>query len=265
MNSKFITSLTAVAAAATTVFSATSPASAFSWGGWTNPTPTVQSKTTAPQDFRNLFSTFDAAVQQERLAVANPLVRALDISNLRLKSDHDVKVYFINEGAGYKNQLAYESTNGSSYQKGMVFANASGYDTILPDGDGPLYKGDFVSLGNISAGSQLNFWLKANGYYGGQHIYGADQAANPDGLQHVVSYLYNNRYLLIGFEDLYGDLWATGGLNERSDRDFNDTVFVVDVGVGNVVGVPEPSLMVGMLGMGTASLLSRRRRQSEKA
>jgi hypothetical protein len=74
---------------------------------------------------------------------------------------------------------------------------------------------------------------------------------------------------MIGFEDLYGGLGATGTdlatgrSNERSDRDFNDSIFVVDIGEANVkslTGVPEPATTTALIGLGAVSLLKLRRR-----
>jgi hypothetical protein len=62
-------------------------------------------------------------------------------------------------------------------------------------------------------------------------------------------------YLVLGFEDLFG-----GG-----DRDFNDLLFVVDIGginVAELTATPEPATMASMgafLGLGWALL---RRRQA---
>ena len=71
---------------------------------------------------------------------------------------------------------------------------------------------------------------------------------NADGINHVVAFAYvmaNSPYLIIGFEDLVG-----GG-----DRDFNDILFAVDIGIANVkdlTATPEPALaltMVTLLGL----------------
>lgn len=58
-------------------------------------------------------------------------------------------------------------------------------------------------------------------------------------LTKLLAYAYRN-YGVLGFEDLYGGLGAsgtdplTGKRNEYSDRDFNDVVMAVDIGAANI-------------------------------
>ena len=64
-------------------------------------------------------------------------------------------------------------------------------------------------------------------------------------------------YLLMGFEDL-----RNGG-----DKDYNDAMFVVDFGEGNltneiVQAVPEASNLAAILGVTSAGLMLRRRRRN---
>ena len=52
----------------------------------------------------------------------------------------------------------------------------------------------------------------------------ADQHLNVDGLQHMVAFIIpDSRYVLLGFEDI-----IDGG-----DLDYNDCLFVVDIGQEN--------------------------------
>ncbi len=63
-------------------------------------------------------------------------------------------------------------------------------------------------------------------------------------------------YLLLGFEDIIG-----GG-----DLDFNDAVFVVDFGKGNLTqAVPEPGTMAALLGVTGAGVWMRRRKKQASA
>jgi hypothetical protein len=220
---------------------------------------------------------FDAApfqkfVQAERVALPNAGQFKLDPTKLKLKYDHNVSAYFINEGAGYRNQLAYEST-GATNQTGLMFKDISceGAGCVGAWGGNALKLGDGVNIGTLKGGSQLDFFLRADGLNRGSNanVFGTKTTSNQDGLQHVVAYAYKN-YLLMGFEDLYGDLNATGGKNERSDRDFNDAIFVVDIGEQNVKelinptqSTPEPSAILSLAGLGAAGLLGLRRRQSQ--
>ncbi|MEM8830022.1 MAG: Ig-like domain-containing protein [Cyanobacteria bacterium P01_G01_bin.19] len=134
----------------------------------------------------------------------------------------DLKIYFIHEGAGYKNQLKLTMTGGT-YEEGLVFVDGS-----QGGGSNQLRKGDYVNVGDVAAGTTLDFALLANGYGRTNfHTYYADIDRNPDGLQHVMAYDYQG-YLILAWEDLYN-----GG-----DKDYNDIVFAVDIGETNLERIP---------------------------
>jgi hypothetical protein len=102
---------------------------------------------------------------------------------------------------------------------------------------------------------------------------------NIDGLQHAVGYGIGD-FLLLGKEDLYGDLWAkgqdakTGKWNENSDRDFNDVVVAVKLGEKNIsrlvkesnsvksASTPEPTAALPMVVIGAFGLMGLRRRKA---
>ena len=188
----------------------------------------------------------DALGERETLNDVSSI--ALDPSKLKLNTTSDVRVYFIGEGAGYHNTLGI-NTDGVGTNVGnpqLVFPDASSRNSSFANGDKtmglrtnslPLLPGDFVDVGSFGGGTQLDFFLIANGANGGSYVYTAHEDANPDGIQHTVSFaIEGSPYLLIGFEDLYG-----GG-----DRDFNDILFAVDIGAHNVAHLanPEPSTML---------------------
>ncbi|MBI4781270.1 MAG: DUF4114 domain-containing protein [Oscillatoriophycideae cyanobacterium NC_groundwater_1537_Pr4_S-0.65um_50_18] len=257
MNIKFLTGLLAAVAMTGSLLEA-APASAFSWNNSWTQSPILSKAQTGFDD-----TPFQAFVQPERMEMVNVGQLLLDPTKLKLKADYEVKVHFINEGASYRNQLAYEAT-GTTNRTGLIFNDTS---------DDVLGYGDRVNLGLLTAGTQLDFWLRADGKNRGDsaNIFGTKTTSNADQLQHVFASSYKN-YLVLGFEDLYGALGAwgqdpnTGLWNESSDRDFNDAVFVVDLGEENIkalnaAAVPEPSITLGLLGMGAAGLTSLRRRQ----
>ncbi|WP_062287027.1 DUF4114 domain-containing protein [Nostoc piscinale] len=213
------------------------------------------------QNFLSILPQFQALVQKEGVAIAADKVKAqkVDFSQLFLKQKHNVRVWFLNEGAAYKNQLAYESIRGDKYDNGMIFENVSCNSTKNKcekgDKNGVLDIGDFVDLGSFKASTQLNFLLKADGYSTKPQngdIYGADPTLNPDGLQHLMGWKIGN-YLMMGFEDL-----RNGG-----DKDYNDAVFVIDFGKDNLKAsaVPEPSATLPILGLGALGMLKLRRRR----
>lgn len=189
---------------------------------------------------------------------------ALDPSKLVLASDSTARVYFVGEGAGYRNTLGLSTTGGGplSSDAALIFPNASsatgfaGSGSLLRSSNEPLVAGDFVDLGAFTAGTKLDFFLIANGASGGRDFFSTEQSINMDGIVHAVSIAPNgSAYLLIGFEDL-----KNGG-----DRDFNDLVFAVEIvssGSQSIVGLgaPEPSLAIGALLSGVALLGFSRRR-----
>lgn len=275
MKLNLFTALIAATATLTGLVSKVETASAtgFNWNSsWTQSTIPIYSKSQTGFD----DAPFQQFVQAESIVLPNSGQFKLDANQLNLKYDHDVSVYFINEGAGYRNQLAFEAT-GTTNNSGLLFNDISceGAGCVGGWGGNTLKLGDGVKLGNVTAGTQLDFWLRADGLNRGNsaNIFGTDTASNADGLQHAVAYAYNN-YILLAFEDLYGGLHAsgvdskTGKSNEGSDRDFNDVVVVLDIGEANVkaligASVPEPSVTLSMFAVGAVGMFGlRRRRQS---
>ena len=273
MIKKKLTGLFAAAAAITSVFSAVAPASAatFSWENLQ--TYDVKDKSTDDSGFQSRIPQFQQYVQQEGIAIPEDKLNKLDPSKLSLKRDDNIRVWFLNEGASYKDQLGYEAINGSQYQKGLVFdniscnsSNSANSACQLGENSGVLDIGDYVDLGKISGGTQLNFFLKADGFNNPNgNVYGADPTQNPDNLDHIVAYEVDD-YLLLGFEDLYGPQGSTadGNGNLVSDRDFNDVVFLVDFGRDNITTVPEPASAIALVGVGAVGILKLRRRRQNK-
>ena len=231
MTTKFFQTLIASAVAVSGAISAANPAAAFDV---------------------NLFSQF---VQTEFEALDPDFVadHQLDPTKLDLIYDHDVKVHFISEGAGYRNTLGV-TTTGETEMNQLLFDDitcltsaCSTYTGYRDSGskpvlDGGLEAGETVGLGTVAAGTNLDFWLGQNAF--GRTNYNTwygDASKNSDGLQHLMAYEFEN-YLVLAWEDL------TGG----GDKDYNDVVFAVDVGEGNLnhirknsASVPEPATTTG--------------------
>lgn len=216
----------------------------------------------------------------ERNAIDNISGIALDTSELKLEYDAEVRAYFIGEGAGYHNTLGFFTTpydpeaGIASTDAKLIFPDASSSVSYLDTGNTggnrtsstPLLVGDFVDMGNLTAGTNINPFLISNGANGGQNVYTAFPDLNSDGIQHfislTVSAVEDSPYLLIGIEDLHG-----GG-----DRDYNDLVFVLDIGEANVAElvastVPLPSSVVALIGasLGWVSLSRKRRNEAEES
>ncbi|PAX51099.1 DUF4114 domain-containing protein [Brunnivagina elsteri] len=257
------------------------------------PSPAIQSRDTAPDYFKNNLQNMKDFVGKEARQLDLKTINAqkVDLSNFVLKYQHDVNVFFLGETAGgYRNRLDYKSIFNGNTNTGKLFgdtscsttdsiANFSSFCANPNDAiagrsktDSPLKVGDWVSIGNQKAGTQLDFLLHSNDINGGisgtnvktgqantKGVWSLNDALNPDGLQHAMAYYYND-LLVVGFEDLWG-----GG-----DKDYNDTVFVIDVGKDNaralagITSVPEPSGVAALLGVGAIGFLKLRRRSSLK-
>jgi len=174
---------------------------------------------------------------------------SLDPSKLVLAADATVRVYFLSEGAGYRNSLGISTTGKGPLGEdaALIFpdaSSASGYGgskSVVRTSSEPLAAGDFVDLGKYNAGTSLDFFLIANGASGGTNYFSTDLSLNRDGIVHSVSLAPDgSAYLIIGFEDLLG-----GG-----DKDYNDLLFAVEIGKLNVsslagLSAPEPTLALG--------------------
>jgi hypothetical protein len=192
----------------------------------------------------------------------------LDPTKLRLSVDSTARVYFLGEGAGYRNTLGFNTleagqptpTTSLTKTAQLIFPDASStvstFDpaaSVKRTASAPLLPGDFVDLGKFSAGTTLDFFLIANGAGGGKDIWTAPASRNSDKLTHVVAFaLPSSPYLIVSFEDLAG-----GG-----DRDYNDVAFAVDIGAINVqrlLSTPEPAAWMSLLALGLLAALYRRR------
>lgn len=219
--------------------------------------------------------TFQTEVLPEMLDLANKSLSetktvknfnaiSLDPSKMVLAEDSTVRVYFLSEGAGYKNSLGISTTGQGPLGEdaALIFPDASspsgfgGSGALVRTSKEPMAAGDFVDLGTYKSGTSLDFFLIANGAAGGSDFYSTDLSLNRDGIVHAVSLATNgSAYLIIGFEDMKG-----GG-----DKDYNDLLFAVEIGRANVtnlvnLGAPEPSLALGSLvALAGMAALSRRR------
>ena len=150
----------------------------------------------------------------------------LDASRLFLRtpSDRPIRIYFLAEGAGYHNTVGFCWTAAGSPQRGpatVLFPDASIKSGKQRTTWEPLKCGDFVEIGVGDRGYQLDFFLISDAVNGGQQWLWNDPRENSDSLQHVVAFLLpGTPYVLLGFEDIIG-----GG-----DLDYNDALFVVDIG-----------------------------------
>ncbi|KPQ37197.1 MAG: protein with domain of unknown function DUF4114 [Phormidesmis priestleyi Ana] len=215
----------------------------------------------------DLLTTFSSFVQAEGVAFDEIALPKLDAASLFWDgSTNHVEVFFIDEGARFKNQLLF-SANNSPLE--TIFDNVSSQHSTFSESDGVLALGEGRKLSPFSGPTQLSFFIRSDGFNGGTDLYGADadtsstvagQTVNPDGLTHLIAYEYfdeveQEHYTIIGFEDLYGALNATGGRNQESDRDFNDVLFAVrGLSQQSSTDIPEPSALMGLMGVAALGL-----------
>jgi hypothetical protein len=188
---------------------------------------------------------------------------AFDLAELTWKAGaYDVEVFFINEGAGYRNKFGYSTvaptTSGDAALKAfwnsqvdIIWADTASKNSILSENNGPLALGQGYKIGDVSAGDTVNFYLR-NGSSGSGNVFdslSAGATRNGDGLQHVTAYRYSD-YLVLAYEDLYN-----GG-----DLDYNDVVIAVRglVDTEAPAATPEPTGGLVMLGLGAIGMLLKR-------
>jgi len=160
-----------------------------------------------------------------------------------LTEDADISVVFVSENAGYKNTFGWydasqDPTNPAN--RHVIWENAShvpgagsGPDEWAGDGT-LLMPGDKVFLGTFSAGTQLSFFLTANGYNDPNGpTYFADTSLNSDGASHIV---VNAASGIMSWEDQTERL--------GSKWDYNDLRVRIKT---QAPGVPEPETWALML------------------
>ena len=187
---------------------------------------------------------------KQKLSNSQVAAMSLDPSQLVLNADASARVYFLGQDKNFNNTLGISTTGGGplSPDAALVFL---GTDNNKKNS---LAAGDFVDLGNFTAGTRLDFFLLANGTNNGT-FFSTNQSLNKDGIIHAVTLSANgSAYLILGFEST-----MNGG-----DRDYNDFLLAVEIKPSQVTGVgaPEPSLAFGAALAGLALFGCSRRRKS---
>ena len=204
----------------------------------------------------------------EQKALSNPASMALNPASLMLTANGTVRVYFIKEGAANHNSLGLNVL--TSLPTASTPAITSSAELLFPDvstsapgnynstgnsvrtSNEPLLPGDFVDLGQVKAGSLLDFFLIAYGATGGTTGLTDETARNSDNIQHIVTFTVPGSDLLfVSFEDT-----LKGG-----DKDYNDAVFAVQI-----TYTPEPGTWAGMGALGLyvgGGVLRRKKKAAE--
>lgn len=192
------------------------------------------------QDVLPILSAVSLASLAERSAVEDAGAITVDPSRLIAGQQIRPRIYFLGEGAGFRNSLfAGKAIPGVPETiEELVFPDASsplgfgGSGDVTRQPSAPLLPGDFVDLHmELAQGDRLTLTLLANGANGGTNRLGTELSENPDGLTHVISLIVPQGpaedFLLVGFEDIIG-----GG-----DADYNDLLVAVDFGLSRGTGV----------------------------
>lgn len=190
---------------------------------------------------------------------------ALDPSKISLATQYDSRVYFIGDNTWKHSALGFNTAGGgiTGGNPLLIFPDASESTTtatVRPSkvkvpvrtATDPLLPGDFVSLGTLSGGTQLDFFLISERTKRITDVFSTEASINPDGLSHALVFARpDSPYLFIGFEDLYGV--SNGGSNS--------VLFALDVGAGNIhalTNMPEPSTIL-VLGSFLTLVICRKR------
>ena len=148
-------------------------------------------------------------------------------TEVKLTDSADVFMTFVDEGAGYKNAMAfytYKTATPLTVKPSavtVIFPNLS-----LPGSGGNLARGSKVKLGRFPGGTSIGFALIADGFRNGavtsgNHILYSNPNFNPESdptlRRHNVLLRDSAGIVVLGFEDLRRD-------NSGCDNDFNDAV-----------------------------------------
>ena len=203
------------------------------------------------QAFETNKSTYQAYCKKmlpEGVVFTGAGLNQLDPQRLYFLFDYAPRVYFLQEGACYTDALgatiataaAPTNTILTRTTKTIFPNNHWSLSWICATGSGtrstsePLLAGDFVQLPTVKAGQQLAFFIMAEMDDSGNpdYVYYNGTNNNADKFQHMIAFFPDNsQYIIIGFEDMYN-----GG-----DKDCNDLMFVVDVGVMNAQALRNPN------------------------
>jgi len=196
-------------------------------------------RTLAAQDWSGLDTLGDNAI-------------ILDPSKIALVTDYDVRAYYVGEDTKFRNSIGFNTQAGGidSGNPLLMFPDASdslgGYQVVSDDNPGersatePLIPRDFVEMGKVQGGSDLNFFNILNGAKDPKAVYSSEGSLNPQQAPYMMAFAYtdgDSSYLVLGFEDTLG-----GG-----KKDFTDVVIALDIGdinIGALVASPEPATMM---------------------
>jgi hypothetical protein len=143
------------------------------------------------------------------------------VPTITLTQAGPLRVSFMYEGAGYRNQLGYFTFDNSGVGGAPVKLTEA---LLFPDiNDACVTPGMQVTTQDFPAGTKIGFYLISDGCNAGPNapkFYSISSFNTADhNVRHIGAYLdYFRELLIIGFEDLVG----------LGDKDYEDTMFILD-------------------------------------
>jgi len=178
----------------------------------------------------------------------DPAMLTADAS-LRLTETTSVSLTFLDEKAGFRNEIGYIlfDDHGEVLEQQTVFADYSGFN----GSSGLLTPGDTIDIGTFDAGTNIGFYLIPNGD-SLRSMHTTLDLRNP-GLENYTAYYFDEMsgYGVLGFEDLVDkNSWGLG---------YDDAI----MGITTTATVPEPSTTL-LLTLGLGVLLHNRSQRRER-
>lgn len=163
--------------------------------------------------------------------------RGFQEEDFYIAEDSEVIVTVIYDGANHYNTVAFYDANDPENTWKTI------WESFVTGPSAPLIPGSASSLGVVPAGTNLRFGLVKNGAIGGTEKVYQDAELNPNNAVRVASNLFlgeEDRPLVVAFEDLF---------DPRSDNDFNDVIFKVEV-IPTGLGVAQnDNVVLGQAGL----------------
>jgi hypothetical protein len=221
----------------------------FAVDGECPPLPKVEVKTGCAVPEGIMDKVLRLLPEGKALAADSPLLTEDRQANILLKKDANVKVAFVDEGAGYTNTLSvfrFDKDNIASLTTDSLIESVIFENFSKKNSGGSLTLGDTVDLGTIEAGTGIGFTLTANGWDAGQNKLKTNRTANqifrtlnrlnPETSDNskrnyhtVLMSDPNAQVLVIGIEDLNRENRSYNDDNLVTDDDFNDAVLAICV------------------------------------
>lgn len=200
----------------------------------------MEADVSVSSDLLNKIST--ALPERKNVTLTNPdYIANDDGANISITETGEVFVTFLHEGAGYKNGFGYftytgdKPTSRDEIDEIVLLPNASFFNSGGdPNG---MRVGDTLSLGTHSAGTQIGFFVIANGFHSSYGIkpwqsedwvfytlkdLNKEVDTNNENLNAHTVMLYDDESgnIVLGLEDILRT-------NQGCDHDFNDLIFMV--------------------------------------